>query len=181
MRRFCLLLPGFQLILSVAFLMDSQMIASAANTVPDSTVADKSIKQLAFMQGRWTGNSKTATWVEEYWSAAEGDGMVGYCRFQNDGKTSFYELLAVVKLAEDIVLRMKHLNGDFVAWSDKEEAGDCKLVSSSANEAVFDNGSSQHRVKVTYRRKGASTLFVLVEDTENGETKSHPFEYKLVK
>lgn len=153
--------------------------ASGANTVSETQAADKSIKQLTFIHGRWTGQSKSGAFVEEYWSAPEGDSMVGYCRFIKDGKTSFYELLAIVKHAEDIVLRMKHLDGEFVAWSDKEEAGDCKLVSSTATEAVFDNGNAQHRVKVTYRKTDANTMHVDVEDTAEGKTTLHPFEYKL--
>jgi hypothetical protein len=124
--------------------------------------------------------NKSGSYVEEYWSDLKGDSLIGHCRFIKDGKTTFYELLAIVSTPAGIALRMRHLDGAFIGWDEKDEAGDCLLVSMNANEAIFDNSKSEHRVKVTYRRSGAKSLYVAVEDTRDGKTSTYPFEYNLV-
>lgn len=117
---------------------------------------------------------------EEYWSAPEADSLVGHCRFIKDGKTSFYELLSIVNLPKSggIVLQMKHCDGAFVAWDDKDEAGNCKLTKLSPGEAFFDNNNPHHRVTVSYKCKAANSLSVVVKDTQGGKTSTFPFEYK---
>ena len=137
------------------------------------------LKSLAFMQGVWEGKSSSGAYVEEAWSSPQGDSLVGYCRFIKESRTTFYELLAVVRLADSTVLRMKHLNADFVPWADKDEAGDLKLISSSDSEATFDNGNKNHHVKVVYKKTGTKSLHVDVEDSTDGKTNSFPFDYKL--
>lgn len=156
--------------------------AEEANKDPSTDTSKnhpEGLKALAFMHGTWEGKSSSGSYVEEYWSAPEGDSLVGHCRFIKDSRTTFYEILAIVKLSDSTVLRMKHLNGEFVAWADKDEAGDLKMVNSSDTEAVFDNGNKTHHVKVVYKKTGAKTLHVDVEDTQDGKTSNYPFDYKL--
>lgn len=158
------------------------VVSEEANRDPSTDAGREhaaALKSLAFMQGVWEGKTSSGAYVEEAWSSPQGDSLVGYCRFIKESRTTFYELLAVVKLADSTVLRMKHLNADFVPWSDKDEAGDLKLISSSDSEATFDNGNKNHHVKVVYKKTGAKSLHVDVEDTTDGKTNSFPFDYKL--
>ncbi len=158
------------------------VVSEEANRDPSTDAGREhaaGLKSLAFMQGVWEGRTTSGAYVEEAWSAPQGDSLVGYCRFIKESRTTFYELLAVVKLADTTVLRMKHLNADFVPWADKDEAGDLKLISSSDSEATFDNGNKNHHVKVVYKKTGAKSLHVDVEDTTDGKTNSFPFDYKL--
>ncbi len=144
------------------------------------TTTPRSLRDLSFLKGTWCGKSASGSYVEEFWSGPQGDSIIGHCRFIKDGKTTFYELLTIVSTPGGISLRMRHFDKAFKGWDEKDEAGDCVLINSSANEAVFDNNMSQHKVRVTYRRAGPKSLNVSIEDTRDGKTSSYPFEYHLV-
>ncbi len=135
------------------------------------------LQDASFLKGAWSSKTKSGALVEEFWSQPEGDSMVGYCRFIKDQKTTFYELLTIVETKDHVVLRMRHFNESLVGWNEKEEAGDCILTESNSSQITFDNKSETHRVKVTYKRSGSNSLHVTVEDTTNGETVKHEFDY----
>ena len=72
---------------------------------------------------------------------------------------------------------MRHFNEAFAPWSEKNEAGDCPLVSCTKDEAVFDNNNKEHDVKVTYRRTSPKSLSVTVAVTRDEKTTTYAFEY----
>jgi hypothetical protein len=136
-------------------------------------------QQLAFLQGTWTGKTEKGAYVEEYWSRPAGDTMIGHCRFIADGKTTFYELLAIVWEPDRVVLKMRHFDKDFLGWDESAEAGDCVLVSCTSSEVLFENSNSQHKVRVSYRKldRRDEAIQTIVEDTRDGQTRRYPFEY----
>lgn len=153
-------------------------LCAAASIAAETKQAQFTLKDVSFLQGNWSSKTKTGALVEEFWSDPKGAGMVGYCRFIKDRKTTFYELLAIVELKDQIVLRMKHFNEHLVAWSDKEEAGDCIMTEGNAQQIVFDNRNESHRVRVIYKRSGTNSLHVTVEDTTDGKPVKHEFDYR---
>lgn len=163
------LLSNVFFVIALLLMCGSQAIGSQQNS---------SLQALSFMQGVWVGKSKTSAFVEEYWSNPEGDSMIGHCRFQKNGITTFYELMAIVKSPKGIVLRMRHFNDQFKGWAESEESGDCYLRTCRNQQAVFDNKNEKNRVIVTYKKVGPDTMHVEVESTQNGKTSKYPFEYK---
>jgi hypothetical protein len=165
---------------ALAVLLSLQATSSQVGFAAE-TDARATLKDLSFLKGTWSGAHQNGAYVEEYWSAPRDDSMIGHCRFIKDSKTTFLELLAIVNTPSGIVMRMKHCNGEFVAWPEKEEAGDCLLTGYRAGEeAVFDNKRDEHRVKVTYKKTGPRSLSVIVEDIADGKTSTFPFDFKLI-
>ncbi len=150
-----------------------------AEKVTSAGAAEAKIADLAFMHGTWVSTSESGAYVEEYWSKPKDDSLVGHCRFIKEGKTSFLELLEIVKTDKGIFLRMKHLNGEFVPWAEQDESGDSRLIELKPGYACFDNERAEHQVKVTYKLMSPKKMSVLVEDRQNGKLKSFPFEYNL--
>jgi hypothetical protein len=165
-------------ILLLALTMAWQVCGDTAKAKADAPRSSPhTLQDLSFMQGTWCGKSGSGSQVEEYWSGAQGDSLIGHCRFIKDGITTFYELMAIVKTPAGFALKMRHFNGAMIPWVEKDEAGDCLLVSGSANQAIFDNNKADHRVRVTYRKTGTNSLYAKVEDTRDGKTTAYPFEY----
>jgi hypothetical protein len=165
--------------LSLALIMNSifALHVAGAENVP---LTHRTLDDLSFLRGTWSGKSDGGSLVEEYWSSPQADSMIGHCKFTKGGKTTFYELLAIVKTPGGIALKMKHFNESFIGWEDKDEAGDCVLVTCTPSEAIFNNNKSAHRVRVTYRRTGPNSLHTVVEDIRDGKTSTYPFEYSLI-
>jgi Domain of unknown function (DUF6265) len=167
--------------LCCALICETIMPVGAPVLAGEQSARAPGLRQVSFLQGRWQGRGATGALVEEYWSGIEGDSMIGHCRMIKDGRTTFYELLAILDTPGGLILKMRHFTEGMKPWPEKDESGDCNLVSISGKEVVFGNASADHAVKVTYRRKGAASLYAEVEDTQNGKTSSYPFEYKLTK
>ncbi len=148
-----------------------------------SAAEKKNLAGLAFMHGNWSC-SDSGTDVEEYWSAAKADSMTGYCRFISDGKTTTYELLSIVyksglDKSGELILRIRHFDGELKPWPDEKESGDLKLIELAKNRAVFDNQNTDKRVKITYQRSSDRVLTAQVLILENGKEQSFSFDYQL--
>ncbi|MBX9723216.1 MAG: hypothetical protein K2X81_17565 [Candidatus Obscuribacterales bacterium] len=154
-------------------------VCLAKSMAPAGSGAEAKIADLSFMHGTWVGKNESGAYVEEYWSKPKDDSLVGHCRFIKEGKTSFLELLEIVKSERGIVLRMKHLNGEFVPWAEKDESGDARLTEFKPDYACFDNEKAEHQVKVIYKRISPKVMSVVVEDKQDGKSKIFPFEYNL--
>jgi Domain of unknown function (DUF6265) len=176
-HHYCLPTALLFTLLALAQTFTGPTMPVSADSISNS---QKSLKELSFMRGTWSGKSESGAYVEESWSGPQDDSMVGHCRFIKNGKTTFLELLEIVNTSAGVVLRMRHFDGDFKPWDEKDEAGDCLFVSTTANEAVFDNNKKEHRVKATYRKTGAKSLYAAVEDSRDGKTSTYPFKYNLV-
>jgi hypothetical protein len=83
--------------------------------------AKSALESLSFLKGSWSGKSGN-DWVEETWSAAHGDSIIGMFRWQVDGKqTSMWELLSITDEGGKPVLRLRHFDSKFEPW--KSETG----------------------------------------------------------
>lgn len=79
------------------------------------------IAAAAFLEGRWVGTGMGGD-VEEIWSPAQSDQMVGHFTYARAGKPVFYELLLIRPDDEGgLEMLVKHFNADFTAWEDKNE------------------------------------------------------------
>ncbi|MGD9689304.1 MAG: DUF6265 family protein [Phycisphaerales bacterium] len=122
----------------------------------------KGLASLAFLHGTWSGMMGD-DWVEETWSAPEGDSIIGMFRWLSAGKggtrsTTMWELLAITDEAEGPTLRLRHFGKDFMPWkSETSEQGVAAMRASTIEKdrVVFTNAGSHGGLSsVEYARKG---------------------------
>jgi hypothetical protein len=126
------------------------------------------LEPLAFLKGTWSGKTGD-DWVEETWSAAHADSIIGMFRWQVGGKqTSMWELLSIKDEGGKPVLRLRHFDAKFDPW--KSEAAGVEAMSAtevSAGRVLFtaDKGGLK---SVEYKSPRPDTLEVTVTFREAG-------------
>lgn len=111
----------------------------AAAWVNDTTAPE--IAPLAFLAGSWSGTMEGDP-VEETWSKAKGDTIIGMFRWQSEGKTTMTELLNIKAEDGAAVLRLRHFGADFAPWK-----GECDGVAAlkagkvEKSKVTFTNSS----------------------------------------
>ncbi|NBX24596.1 MAG: hypothetical protein EBQ99_00855 [Planctomycetes bacterium] len=99
----------------------AQQAAPAGKEAPAAAKAGKpmselaqTMKQFAFMEGRWTQQQPNGAVIEEHWMAPRGNTMVGtFRRTLGNGVTPFYELTQIMAESDMVILRQIHVHGDF--------------------------------------------------------------------
>jgi len=134
----------------------------------DSPLPISSLEGFSWLEGTWRGKMDTAT-IEEQWSGALGDSLMGMFRYVEDGRARFFELMTIEMAGEEAqaVFRIKHFNPSLRGWEEKDEAVAYALVSLADGEAVFVKQSDADRNWMAYRRKG-DDLRVTFEGREGG-------------
>ncbi len=139
------------------------------------------VNNVKFMEGTWICDEDKDKVVQEYWSAPKGNSIAGICRFiKEDDETTFFELMTVREKKGGVYLTIKHFDGDFKPWPESEEAGDCRLVESKFDDAVFDNENKENHVRISYALKN-DKLLSSVETEKGGKKEKFSFEYKREK
>ena len=121
------------------------------------------LDSLAFLKGTWSGKMGE-DWVEETWSAAHGDSIIGMFRWQvaGSGQTTMWEMLAIKQEAGKPVLRLRHFDAKFEPW--KSESGSVEPMPAaemSATRVLFvaEKGGLK---SVEYKSPKADVLAVTV-------------------
>lgn len=132
-------------------------------------------KDLGFLAGRWSGTVQGFQ-AEEIWSPAANGSLMGVYREMKDGKTTFFEFLTIEEEDGGLMLRLRHFKTGMKALDSDPVV--FALVKLSAGKAVFENGNQAHPVRMTFERRGANQLDVLLEHKrENGEWTHELFAY----
>ncbi len=149
-----------------AFLLITPAIVATAQ--PAATLAD-----LAFIAGHWQGEPEGA-FIEEIWSAPNGNTMMGSFRYMQEGEAVFFELMTIDTIDPVPTLRIKHFSAGLVAWEDKEEVHLFPLVRLEGQEAVFEQADGEKRL--IYRLTGDEMMVTLEELKDGAWTAEHfPF------
>ncbi|MCZ7602398.1 MAG: hypothetical protein C4543_05675 [Ignavibacteriales bacterium] len=82
--------------------------------------AQQKIENLNWLEGTWT-SEKWGGIVEEYWSAPNGNSIIGMFRLINEGKVQFTEHWILSEYDGNLALRLRHFNPDFTGWEEKDE------------------------------------------------------------
>lgn len=147
--------------------------------VPAAFAADvRNVSELTFLEGWWQ-MTEGDSWTEEIWTAPKSDSVLGIAREIRNGKTVFYEILAIEQDESGPVMKLRHFNHALIGWEDKESPVLLPLVSLTANEAVFERADKQ--VRLTYRRTAPDTLYAMLERTKDGKKRTLEFTYKRAK
>ncbi|MDZ7764596.1 MAG: DUF6265 family protein [Melioribacteraceae bacterium] len=121
------------------------------------------IEKLNFLQGNWT-SEKWGGIIEEYWSAPNGNTLIGMFRFIKDGELQFSEHFMVTEQNNTLTLKLRHFNPDFTGWEDQYSYVEFPLVNIEENFVEFDG--------ISYQLTNENRLIILLEmgDAEKIET-----------
>lgn len=134
------------------------------------------IDELAWMQGRWVIDDD-GQYLEETWSPAREDAMVGCFRWARKGGVWLYELMSI-ELEEDLlVFRLRHFDRGLAPWKSEAEGPlTYPLLDFSENRVVFENPERDSPRRFVYEREG-DTLTIRLEDPDGED--EHPFRFRL--
>jgi hypothetical protein len=136
-----------------------------STTPPKAKVAD-----LAWIQGRWTGEAFGGT-AEEVWSPPLGNTMLGMFRLVKDGKAVFYEICTFIEENDTVLLRLKHFHPDLKGWEEKDVSVSFPLIKLTKDTVWFDG--------LTFQKEPDGSLLVyLMIQPKNGKAHEEKFHYR---
>jgi hypothetical protein len=114
----------------------------------------------AWLTGSWTGTA-FGKQFEETWNPPSAGSMVGLFKVFDDEGVSFYEIMLLTVDDGSLSLKVKHFSADFIAWEDKPDYVNFKLVKLD-DDALHFGGLS------FYRRDGDTIdAYIVMKNGEN--------------
>lgn len=144
---------------------------------PTTSMLDVQLSDLSWLVGTWQGE-RNGQMVEEIWSAASGNCMMGMFRWMHEGRTRFYEFLTLEVEDQEIVMRLKHFYPGLRGWEDKNESFLFILVQLRENEAAFFKVGVPANLWMVYQRTGEESLKSFFVREGEGPLPADMFEYK---
>jgi hypothetical protein len=136
------------------------------------------LADVAFLVGSWEGSGLGGQ-VEETWSHAAGNSMMGTFRIVKGEQTSLYEFMLLEQDAKGAVLRFMHIDPGYRPW--EEQALVLRLASVGMNEAVFEaEDPAQNPARMTYSITTDGKLSVVVA-SRGREGVQHEFGVKYTR
>lgn len=173
MRRSRLFLFAWTVLLGISTVGAA---ASADRPEPPNTLrlegadpAPARVEQLAWLTGSWRGEGLGGD-CEEVWGAPIDGRMYGFFVLRREGEVVFSEAMVLMEEGDSVVLRLKHFTGDFVAWEDKADSVDFRLVKIEERAAYFSG--------LTFRLEEDGSLTVYLVLSQNGERTEHTFRFR---
>ena len=129
------------------------------------------LQDIGWLAGAWQ-LSAGGTCVEEQWTTASTNMLVGMSRTVAGGRTTSFEFVRIEARADGIY---------YVAQPGGKPPVDFKLASESATELLFVNpGHADHLKKVIYRRATNGNLPARIEGENGGKAFSEDYAYRRV-
>jgi hypothetical protein len=105
---------------------------------PEATLEDAS-----WLAGSWKGEA-FGKQFEEIWSAPSQGSMVGMFKLFDEEGVEFYELMLLTVEEGSLSLRVKHFTSEFIAWEEKPDYINFRLVRKD-RDALHFSGLSFYR------------------------------------
>lgn len=129
--------------------------------------AKPTIADLEWMAGSWVGEVK-GIHMEEHWTTAKGNSMVGLHRDIGNGRTLLFEFLRIEQQGDQIVY-LSMPNG-------RSPATPFPLKEVSATRVVFENPHHDFPQRIIYWKDG-NDLRARIEGTVNGKAGSDEWRW----
>ena len=129
----------------------------------------KSVDELAWLAGRWSGTGLGGQ-AQEVWGPPAGGRMVGHFQLVKDGSASLYEFMMIDATPQGFRLRVKHFNPDFTAWEEKGGWHAFEPESARPNELRFKG--------LTMTRSGDRLTIVVKLRSKEGVVQDVPFHLR---
>ena len=161
------------LLISVAGKAQDKLTTHTFKLNESAEPAYGTLADVAWLTGSWRGTA-FGSQFEEVWNPASAGSMVGMFKlFDEDKGVNFYELMLLKEHDSSLVLLVKHFSADFVAWEDKADFVEFKLVKLEP-EAVHFSGLS-------FYQKGKNKIDgYIVMKHQDGSRTEHPMSYARV-
>jgi hypothetical protein len=162
--------------ISLMVAASAQQTAPAAQEPPAEAKAAKpmselaeTMKQFAFMEGRWTQQQPHGAVIEEHWMAPRGNTMVGtFRRTLGNGITPFYELTQIMAESDMVILRQIHVHGDFEPDPKRTDLMRLRLAKAEGTSVTFVpvdpplKANAQDMASIRYELADPNTLVLTV-------------------
>lgn len=145
--------------------------------LPTQPISAK-IQDLEFFAGHWQG-TRGETWVEEWWSLAKDNVMMGSFRMHSKGKLTFTESMRLTEDAGTITMGIKHFSTDFSGWEEKNELTSFALTEIKVGRAVFHQKDEKGSRWIVYVRKG-DEMTASLQSSAEAPADDMLFKFKLV-
>jgi len=152
----------------LTFLSGVPLLAAEASTAA-------SLADLSWIAGDWVGGDDDS-FIQEQWSAPEGNDMMGMFRLIQGGDVGFYEFMTITRDATGTVLRIKHFDPGLVGWEEKTDSVVFGLVKVGTHRAVFETEKDGNPERLVYERHQDELVITLEKPAEGTRT---PFRYQL--
>ncbi len=103
------------------------------------------LSDLQFIVGSRYGERDSAQ-IEEHWTPAVGNSMLGAFKMHKNGKDVFYEFLTIEETDTAVTMRLRHFSYGLIAWEEKDFAYQYKLIEVKPNYAVFERPDGKSRL-----------------------------------
>ena len=127
-----------------------------------------SLEDASWMVGDWKGTA-FGKQFEEIWSAPSAGSMLGMWKLFNDEGVDFYELMLLSVEDGSLSLKVKHFSKEFVAWEDKPDFVNFKLVKKEAD--------ALHFAGISFYRRDADHIDAYIVMRNGEDISEHKLEY----
>lgn len=134
---------------------------------PAATLDDAS-----WLVGNWSGTA-FGKQFEETWNAPSQGTMVGMFKLFSDDGVDFYELLLLSVEDNTLSLKVKHFSPEFVAWEEKPDFVNFKLVKKEDGALHFGG--------LSFYRRDADTIDGYIVMKNGEEITEHEMKYTRAK
>lgn len=140
---------------------------SEGESPPAATLEDA-----AWLAGSWTGTAFGKRF-EEVWNPPSAGSMVGLFKLYDDQGVTLYELLQL-KVDDEgrLSLKVKHFSSDFIAWEEKDDFVNFRLVGTE-DDALHFHG-------ISFYRRGEDRIDGYIVMQEGDELSEQKLEYRRV-
>ena len=160
-----------KLLSTLAFLLTAPLLALCTSQDEPDTL----LETLGWMEGRWVLEAN-GSYIEETWSPARADAMVGSLRWARGEGVWLYELLAIEADEEHgLVFRLRHFDRGLEPWSSEAEGALAyPLHDLTESRAVFENPERDDPRRFVYERVD-DTLTVRLEKADGSSDNAFRF------
>jgi hypothetical protein len=127
--------------------------------------------RMGWLQGSWTGVTDGMK-LEEHWTSADGDGLVGMHKDVKDGKMVSFEFFRIEPQADGVY---------YMTSPHGQPATPFKLVRQEERRLVFENPEHDFPQRILYWSDRPGTLSARIEGTLHGKEESEEWHWKRAK
>lgn len=155
------------------------LAAALHSTAGEGKQASPRIGDLSWLAGRWQGTLGKSM-IEEVWTPAAGNHMLGMFRLVKDGKLALSELCVIQEETAGLTLFLRHFNHRLDAKEGKDKALSWSLTDSGKSHAIFKLNDGVLNETLTYRRDDAESLTITLEKEKDGKKSKQVFSFKRI-
>jgi hypothetical protein len=130
-----------------------------------------SLEDAAWLAGSWTGTAFGKSF-EETWNPPSANSMVGLFKLFDEEGVDLYEITLLTVDDGRLSLKVKHFTDEFIAWEDKPDYVNFKLVKVEEDALHFSG--------ISFYRRDDNHIDGYIVMNDDGELSEHKLSYTRV-